>query len=157
MVLKLDYKMLLKNLSIPLITGIISAFLTRGGVRNFTETVNKPAYSPPDWLFPIVWTILYILMGIAAYVVESNTEAKNNKGFVFYYLQLFFNFLWSFIFFNSQNYLVSFIWIIILLALIILTATEFYKINKIAAYLLVPYIIWVAFASVLNFSIYLLN
>jgi tryptophan-rich sensory protein len=97
------------------------------------------------------------MMGIAAYIIENNTSKKDNKGFVFYYLQLVFNFLWSFIFFNSQAYLASFIWIIVLLVLIILNTVEFYKINKVAAFLLIPYIIWVTFASVLNFSIYLLN
>ena len=157
MVLKLDYKKLIKNLSIPLITGITSALLTRSGVESFMETVNKPAFSPPEWLFPVVWTILYVLMGISTYIIESNSDSKSNKGFIFYYLQLFFNFFWSFIFFNSQAYLASFIWIIILLMLIILTTIEFNKVNKAAAYLLIPYILWVAFASILNLSIYLIN
>lgn len=157
MVLKLDYKKLLKNLSIPIITGAASALLTRGGVEMFTQTVSKPAFSPPNWLFPVVWSILYILMGISSYIIDSSPIPKNNKGFLLFYLQLFFNFCWSFIFFNAQAYLFSFIWIIILLALIIATTIEFYKINKTAAYLMIPYILWVTFASVLNFSIYLLN
>ena len=158
MVMKLDIKKLLKNLAIPLLIGIIAGFLTRSGVENFSLNVEKPAFSPPPALFPIVWSILYILMGISAYIIEKTPpSAQRSRALIFYYIQLFFNFLWSFIFFSFNNYLVTFIWIIILLILIIATTVEFYKIKPVAAYLMIPYILWVAFAAVLNFSIYLLN
>lgn len=158
MVMKLDIKKLFKNLAIPLLIGIIAGFLTRQGVENFSINVEKPVFSPPPALFPIVWTLLYILMGISAYTIEkSPSSPQRNRALILYYIQLFFNFLWSFIFFSFNNYLAAFIWIIVLLILIIAITIEFYKIKPVAAYLMIPYILWVAFATVLNFSIYLLN
>ena len=104
-----------------------------------------------------MWTILYILMGFAAYIIENTTSARKPRALTLYYLQLFFNFVWSFIFFSAGNYLFAFIWIIILWVLIIATILEFKLIKARAAYLLIPYLIWVTFAAVLNFSVYLLN
>lgn len=158
MVMKLDIKKLLKNLAIPLLIGFIAGFLTRQGTENFALNVKQPPFAPPAVLFPIVWTILYALMGFSAYIIESSPQTpQRNRALVLYYIQLFFNFLWSFIFFNFNNYLAAFIWIVALLILIIATTIEFYKIKPIAGYLMVPYILWVSFAAVLNFSIYLLN
>ena len=158
MVLKINFKSLFKNLAIPLLVGLVSGFFTRGGVEEFSQTAVKPFFMPPGWLFPVVWTLLYILMGIAAYIIENeSTDLSKSRATFFYYIQLFFNFCWSFIFFNMQAYLLAFVWIIILWLLIIATTLEFYKISKTAAYLMIPYIIWVTFAAVLNFSVYLLN
>lgn len=158
MVLKINYKELIKNLAIPLLVGFASGILTQGGVESFSQTAAKPLFMPPDWLFPLVWTILYILMGIASYIVQTQGSAYETKtARVLYLIQLFFNFCWSFIFFTFEAYLLAFVWIIILLALIIATTIEFGKISKAASYLMIPYIIWVTFAAVLNFSIYLLN
>lgn len=158
MVMKLDIKKLLKNLAIPLLIGFIAGFLTRQGTENFALNVKQPPFAPPAVLFPIVWTILYALMGFSAYIIESSQQtSQRNRALVLYYVQLFLNFLWSFIFFNFNNYLAAFIWIVALLILIIATTIEFYKIKPIAGYLMVPYILWVSFAAVLNFSIYLLN
>ncbi|MBQ8183566.1 MAG: tryptophan-rich sensory protein [Clostridia bacterium] len=156
--MKLDIKKLIKNLAVPIAIGAISGFLTKGGVEDFNTNAQKPAFSPPDILFPIVWTILYILMGIVAYIIDTSGYSDNKKrALTLYYVQLGFNFLWSFIFFNMANYLLAFIWIVILLGLIIATTVAFYKINPKAAYLMIPYILWVSFATVLNFSIFLLN
>ena len=158
MVMKFNIKKLIKNLAIPLLVGIVSGFLTRGGVEQFKTDTIKPVFSPPDWLFPVVWTILYILMGISAYIIDTMVTTNDKRtATVLYYLQLAFNFFWSFIFFNFQAYLPAFVWIIILWVLIIATTIEFYKIDKTAGILMVPYLIWVTFAAVLNFSIYLLN
>ena len=158
MVMKLDIKKLLKKLAIPLLIGFIAGFLTRTGTENFALNVQKPVFSPPAVLFPIVWTILYTLMGISAYIIDKSPQStEKNRALVLYYIQLFFNFLWSFIFFNFNNYLVAFMWITALLILIIATTVEFYKIRPVAGYLMIPYILWVTFAAVLNFSIYLLN
>lgn len=158
MVMKLDIKKLLKNLAIPLLIGFIAGFLTRQGTENFALNVKQPPFAPPAVLFPIVWTILYALMGFSAYIIESSPQTpQRNRALVLYYIQLFFNFLWSFIFFNFNNYLAAFVWIIALLILIIATTIEFYKIKPIAGYLMIPYIVWVSLAAVLNFSIYLLN
>jgi tryptophan-rich sensory protein len=158
MVMKFNIKKLIKNLAIPLLVGIVSGFLTRGGVEQFKTDTIKPVFSPPDWLFPVVWTILYILMGISSYIIDIKVTTNDKRtATVLYYLQLAFNFFWSFIFFNFQAYLPAFVWIIILWVLIIATTIEFYKIDKAAGILMVPYLIWVTFAAVLNFSIYLLN
>ncbi len=158
MILKIDYKSLLKNIAIPLLVGIASGLLTRNAVENFSETAVQSPFAPPSLLFPVVWTILYILMGISAYLIETTATAKNKKNAqILYLLQLFFNFCWSFIFFAFGAYEVAFVWIIILLALIIATAVSFYKINKTAGLLMIPYIMWVTFASVLNLSIAILN
>lgn len=117
------------------------------------ETIQKPVLSPPGWLFPIVWTVLYILMGIASYLVLT-TESSQHVTLFIYKIQLFFNFIWPIIFFNLRLYLLAFIWLIILWLLILITAILFYKTNKLA---MLPYLIWVTFAGYLNLSIYLLN
>lgn len=135
--------------------GFLSGFLTKNNTSIY-EVLNKPELSPPGFIFPIVWTILFILMGFSAYLIY--TSNKNNKvALTLYVIQLIVNFFWSIIFFNLKCYLFSFIWLILLLALIIITAIYFYNINKKAAYLLVPYIIWISYAGYLNLGIYLLN
>lgn len=158
MVMQFNFKKLIKNLAIPLGVGLVSGLLTRGGVEEFNTSAIKPFFMPPGWAFPVAWTILYILMGIASYLIEVAPDTQSKKfAQTLYYVQLFFNFCWSFIFFNFGNYLFAFIWIIILWVLIIAATIEFNKIDPKAAYLMIPYIIWVTFASVLNFSVYLLN
>lgn len=158
MVMKLDMGKLFKNIAIPLVVGGVSGFLTKSGIENFAVNAEKPFFTPPDWLFPAAWTILYILMGISAYLIEITQTSKDKKAaYILYYLQLFFNFTWSFIFFNAESYLTAFVWIVILWILILSVTAEFCKINQKAAYLMIPYIIWVTFAAVLNFSVYLLN
>jgi tryptophan-rich sensory protein len=122
------------------------------------DSLNKPPLSPPAFLFPIVWSILYVLMGIAAYLVlNSNKPARTRTALTVYGVQLFFNFLWSILFFNLKAYLFAFIWLVLLLILIIITAYLFFGINKAAGYLMIPYILWVTFAGYLNLAIYLLN
>ena len=158
MVLKIDFKSLLKSIAIPLLMGIASGLLTRSAVEDFSQTAIQPPFAPPGILFPIVWTILYILMGISSYLVETTATAKNKKNAqILYLLQLFFNICWSFIFFTFGAYEVAFAWILILLALIIATAVSFYKTNKTAGFLMIPYIVWVTFAAILNLSIAILN
>ena len=157
MVLSVRMKSLIKNLAIPLIVGALAGFLTSGDVKEFMATAKQPFFAPPGWLFPVVWTILYALMGFAAYVIENTASPRKSKALTIYYIQLSFNFVWSFIFFSSGNYLFAFIWIIALWLLIIATILEFKMIKNRAAYILIPYLIWVTFAAVLNFSIYLLN
>ncbi|MGN1315438.1 MAG: TspO/MBR family protein [Acutalibacteraceae bacterium] len=157
MVLSLRTKSLIKNLAIPLLVGALAGFLTNADAKEFTATAQKPVFMPPDWLFPVVWTVLYVLMGFAAYIIENSQSHRKNRALIIYYIQLFFNFAWSFIFFSCENYLFAFIWIIALLIFILATILEFKMVKARAAYLLIPYVIWVSFASVLNFSIYLLN
>lgn len=120
------------------------------------NSITKPALAPPGWLFPIVWTILYILMGIPSYLVLISRKTNDNALAV-YGIQLVFNFFWSIIFFNLKTYLFAFIWHILLWLLILKTAFLFHQISKPTGYLMVPYLLWVTFAGYLNFSIYLLN
>ena len=155
--LKINWKKLLICIAIPLLVGGLAALLTQNGMETF-ESVNKPPLSPPGWLFPVVWTVLYVLMGIASYLVlESGKPARSKTALTVYGVQLFFNFFWSIIFFNLEAYLLAFVWLVILFVLILLTAFLFYRITKPAGYLLIPYILWVAFAGYLNLFIYLLN
>lgn len=153
--LKIEWKKLLICIAIPLVVGGISAFLTRGNMQTFS-TLNKPALSPPGWLFPIVWTILYILMGIASYLVLISKKTST-KALTLYSIQLVFNFFWSIIFFNFSLYLFAFVWLILLWILILKTTILFYQIEKAAGYLMIPYLLWVTFAGYLNWGIYLLN
>lgn len=143
---------------IPLAVGGLSAFITRGNMSDF-ELLNKPPLTPPAILFPIVWTILYILMGIASYFVyvsDSTREAKKTALTV-YGIQLGFNFFWSILFFNFKLYFISFVWLFVMWLLILMTILIFYAIDKRSAYLMIPYILWVTFAGYLNFYIFLAN
>ncbi len=156
--MKTKTKQLIIAIAIPLIVGALSAWLTMGSMEDF-RALNQPPLSPPNWLFPVVWTILYTLMGIASYLVYRNDEnpALRKNALTVYAIQLAFNFLWSIVFFNFGWYLFAFIWLIALWILIFINIKQFYQLSKPAAYMLVPYIIWVSFALYLNFGIYLLN
>ena len=135
--------------------GGASAFFTRDGMQTF-QTLNKPALAPPGWLFPVVWTLLYALMGIASYLVLTSDKA-NRFALTIYAVQLIFNFFWSIIFFNLERYLFAFVWLVLLWILIFITTVLFYRISKPAGYLMIPYLLWVTFAGYLNLFIYLLN
>lgn len=149
---------ILKNLFylfFPLFIGIIISIITSNSI-NYT-VLNKPVLSPPSILFPIVWTILYLLMGIS-YFLFKNSSTKNNSIISYvYYIQLFINASWSIIFFSFKSYLLAFIWIILLDIFVILLIKLFNKGNKISAYLNIPYLIWILFATYLSFGIYMLN
>lgn len=150
-----QWKKLIGCLIIPLAVGGISALLTRGSMETF-GALNKPPLSPPGWLFPVVWTILYILMGIASYLVLTSGK-PDSTALTVYGIQLAFNFIWSIIFFNLELYLFAFIWLVLLWLLILATVILFYQISKPAGYLMLPYLLWVTFAGYLNYAIYLLN
>ena len=156
--MKIKWKYLIPAVLIPLLVGALSAFLTRGAMMSF-DMVQKPPLSPPGWLFPVVWTVLYILMGVASYVIFTSaaTDEIKNGALAVYSLQLVFNFFWSIIFFGFEQYLFAFIWLLVLWILILVTIIRFYEISKVAAYLLIPYLVWVTFAAYLNLGIYLLN
>ena len=155
--MKIQWKKLIIALGIPLGVGGISALLTRNAMEDFSA-LEQPPLSPPPWLFPVVWTILFLLMGVASYLVYTSGKPTRAKtALTVYGIQLGFNFLWSILFFNLQAYLFAFLWLIALWALIIITAVLFYNIRPVAGYLLIPYILWVTFAGYLNVGIYLLN
>ena len=149
---------LLRYTAIPLIVGAVAALLTSESMTTFSQ-LEKPTLSPPGWLFPVVWTILYTLMGISAYLIGTSKIApiERAKALTLYTYQLTVNFLWSIFFFNFEWYFFSFLWIILLWLLVFLMIRSFYKINKTAAYLNIPYLLWITFAAYLNFGIWVLN
>ena len=157
MKLKSEIKSLIIAILIPLIGGFIISLITRGGVNNYTENLIKPSFAPPSILFPIVWTILYILMGYSSFLVYDSMSCHKNTCLLLYSLQLFLNFIWPIIFFNLEARLFAFLFIILLDIVVLLMIYCFYGINKKAALINIPYFIWLIFASVLNFSVYLLN
>lgn len=156
--MKIKWKTLIISIAIPLIVGGLSALATRNSMQDF-EQISKPSLSPPAWLFPVVWTILFTLMGIASYLVVTSNAGIKQQGSAlkFYALQLIFNFFWSIWFFNLQAYWFAFVWLVALLILIIATTIKFWQISKLAGILLLPYIAWVTFAGYLNLAIALLN
>lgn len=144
---------------IALAVGGISAAVTSGSMDIYSE-INRPPLSPPSILFPIVWTVLFTLMGISAALVYRFKDTKHDgvrTALIVYGVNLAVNFIWSLIFFNMQAYLFAFIWILLLLAAIVAMIILFKRISPLAAYLQIPYLLWVAFAAYLNFAIYLLN
>ncbi len=145
--------------------GIVGSVFTIRSVNNWYAHLNKPFFSPPNWLFGPVWIILYLLMGIAVYMIWS-FENPQHKGLnqeyvgfalILFWIHLFFNAIWSVLFFGLHNIFLAFIDIIIIWSLIIFLIWNFAKIKKSAAWLLTPYLLWVSFATVLNFSLLLLN
>ena len=157
--LKQNVKTYIIAILIPLAVGIIAALLTRGNMQIYSE-VRMPPLSPPAILFPIVWTILYILMGISSAIVWINRENDPNSadaGLTYYAVSLFFNFTWSIIFFNFRWFLFSFIWLLFLLYFIVRTVQSYKNVSVVAAYLQIPYILWVVFAGYLNLGIWVLN
>ncbi|MFN8291004.1 MAG: TspO/MBR family protein [Chitinophagaceae bacterium] len=144
---------------IPLLVGATSGFFTVTGVGSWYQTLHKPSWNPPNWIFGPVWTTLYILMGIALFLVwkaDTSPEVKR-MAITLFALQLVFNFFWSFIFFNQHAVGWAFVEIIGLWLLILATIFAFANINRTAAWLLVPYISWVSFAGMLNYTIWRLN
>ena len=139
---------------IPIATGLLASYVTSDNMMLY-ENIIKPPFAPPAIVFPIVWSVLYILMGVSSYLIYLNT---NRYGLLFtYFLSLFVNFFWPIIFFNWQEFGFAFIWILLLWLLIIFTIIDYLKASKIAAILQIPYLLWVTFAAILNFSIWFLN
>ncbi|MBU3110536.1 TspO/MBR family protein [Clostridium lacusfryxellense] len=138
--------------------GILSGFLSSSAQSSY-ESFNKPFFSPPAWVFPVVWTILFFLMAVASYRIwmKGKAGADVQKALVLYCTQLFLNFLWPIIFFRFRLYAIAFLELLLLLVYILLTTFEFYRIDKISAYLMIPYIAWVSFAGVLNYAIWMMN
>lgn len=155
---KINLKSLVICIIIPLAIGGLAALLTMGSMQDF-EALNKPPLSPPAWLFPVVWTLLYALMGVASYLVLEAPSAHGAKkdAFKIYFLQLAFNFFWSIIFFTLGAYEIAFAWLLILLALIVITTVRFWRISRAAGILMLPYIAWVTFAGYLNLAIAYIN
>ena len=138
--------------------GGLSGWLTRNGTKYFNEFVRKPPLSPPGIVFPIVWAVLYLLMGIgAARVSLSPVSRARSRSLYLYLLQLAFNFCWSLIFFNFRAYGFALLWLAALWLLILGMITAFYEVDSLAARLQIPYLLWVAFAGYLNAGVWILN
>ena len=153
--MKSQFRDLLPFLLFPFAVGAVSALLTAGSMEAFAD-LCLPPLSPPGWVFPVVWTFLYLLMGFAAFLVVNSGKCGNNALF-FYLLQLFFNFMWSIWFFNCEWYLFSFFWLVALWLLIFATIRSFGIVSPAAANLMLPYLAWVTFAGYLNLGICFLN
>ena len=138
--------------------GLLAALLTRENTQLFGMTAAQPSFAPPAWVFPVVWTVLYGLMGMGAARVSLASDSRDrNRAINIFITQLAVNFFWSLIFFNAGAYGFAFAWLILLWALIQWMILTFYKVDKPAAYLQIPYLLWVTFAGILNYQIWKLN
>ena len=149
-------KPLLVNLLISLGTGGLAALLTRGSMEQYGD-LKQPPLSPPGWVFPVVWSILFTLMGVAAYLVWMRDSTGRNGALALYGVQLALNFFWPLFFFNLQNYALAFFWLLALWLFILLTTLRFFKETPAAGWLMIPYLLWVTFAGYLNAGVWLLN
>lgn len=150
----MKWKKLLISIGIPLIIGFAGSLFA--DVQSGFSDIYKPSFTPPMILFPIVWTILYVLMGISSYLVYESNDDKGSS-LLIYGIQLIINSLWTIFFFKLHWFLFSFILVLIILALVIFMSIKFYKINKLSGLLQIPYILWLMFAAFLSFNVYLLN
>ena len=150
-----NLKKLVIFIVIPLIVGFIGGLIGNSSVG--FDIINKPNFAPPGIVFPIVWTVLYTLMGISSYLVYMSHDKDKMCSLRIYALQLVFNMLWTFFFFNLKWYLFSFFWIIILIVLVGVMVYKFINIDRLSGYLQMPYLIWLIFASILNLTIYFIN
>lgn len=157
--MNIDWKKLIAAIIICQGTGLLAGLATASSVNTWYDTLTKPGFTPPGWLFSPVWITLYFLMGIAAYLVWRkgiNTPGVK-KALVIFLFQLLFNGLWSLFFFGLQSPLLGAVDIIVLIIFLVLTIIYFYRISKWSAYLLLPYLIWVLYATALNIAIVVLN
>lgn len=138
--------------------GALSGWLTREGTQIYAQTIVKPPLSPPGWIFPVVWAILYALMGIgAAKVYQAPASKTRSMGLNLFITQLVVNFFWSPIFFNLQDFGFSLLWLLLLWGLVLWMILAFRKVKPLAAKLQIPYLLWLTFAAYLNFGVWYLN
>ena len=152
---KFDFKAFIIIIVITFVVGSFFSFFTIHNMNTFKE-LNKPI-NVPAILFPIVWSILYILMSISCYIIYKSDSRDKKKAITIYAIQLIVNSLWTLIFFGFDAYLLAFIWVMFLIVLVTIMIITFYNIDKRAAYLNIPYIFWIVFAGYLNLGIYILN
>lgn len=150
---------LLLSIAIPVAVGATAGLFTSAEIPGWYQTIQKPSWNPPNWLFAPVWTSLYVLMGIALFLIwkSTATDKVKQKAISLFAIQLALNFCWSFIFFNQHQIGWALVEIVVMWLFILLTIFAFAPISKVAAWLLVPYISWVSFATILNYTIWQLN
>lgn len=152
------WKPYIMSVLIALAVGGLSALLSMNGMELYEATITKPALTPPGWVFSVVWTILYVLMGISAVRVWLTKDSvARSRGLNLYVAQLIVNFFWSLIFFNAQAFGFAVIWLLLLWVLVFLMIRQFYKVDRLAALLQIPYLIWLTFAAYLNIGVWILN
>ena len=154
----IEWKKLLFALGVPLGVGVLSAWTTRDAMEQYGG-LNQPLLSPPGWVFPVVWTILFLLMGVSAYLILTAQvlPQPRARAMYWYYGQLAVNFFWSLLFFNLQGYLGAFLWLCLLWVWVLMMIRAFYRISPAAGLLQLPYLGWITFAGYLNFGIWYLN
>ncbi len=153
----INLKSLIVNILIPLAVGGLSTVF--GNAIHGFDGINKPGITPPEILFPIVWSILYLLMGISSYLIYNSSASKEVKksAFTFYAIQLILNGLWTLVFFRFKLFFLAFIWVLVIILFLAITIYKFYKIKPIAGYLQIPYLLWLIFASILSYNVFLIN
>lgn len=154
--MKIQWKPLLIQLAIPLAVGGLAGFLIRDSMETYIS-LEKPPFSPPPAVFPIAWILLYLLMGTAAYLIVTSSSPGRKQALILYGVQLAVNFFWPLIFFNLGYFLTAFFWLLLLLALVLLTIQNFGRIRSLSAWLLLPYAAWLVYAAYLNFGVFWLN
>ncbi len=147
------------SIFLPLFIGFLGSLATKNSVNSWYLTLNKPIFSPPNWIFATIWSLLFVLIGISFYIVWDKTIYLYFKNIVYliFFAQLIFNLLWSVLFFAFKKLILAFVDIILLWILVFFNIKEFYKISSVAGLILIPYILWLSFAALLNFAIVLLN
>lgn len=151
----IKWKNLIISIIIPISIGFLGSLI--GNVMNGFNGINKPSFTPPAVVFPVAWTILYTLMGISSYLIYESNSKEKKSALTIYIVQLIINSLWTFFFFNLKWFLFSSILVLIILLLVIIMIIKFYRINKTAAYLQIPYVLWLIFAFILSYNVFLLN
>ena len=152
------WKALFVSLAVPLAVGGLSAFLTKDSMKEFSQ-LRQPPLTPPMWVFPVVWTVLFVMMGFASYLIYTSAAGTGEKrrALTLYAVQLAVNFGWPILFFDLNWWMPAFFWLLLLWGLILWTMLWFGRFRRMAGLLLLPYLLWVAFAGYLNFGVYLLN
>lgn len=154
--MRIHWKTLFFSLFLPLLIGALSGFLIRDDVSLYSS-LALPPLSPPNWIFPIVWGILYVLMGVSFYLMITSHTFSKSKAIFLYGIQLLLNFLWSPIFFHFQRYGLAFLILVLLFLVLLLMIKNFYEISPLSAILQLPYLLWILFAGYLNLGIIFLN
>jgi len=152
----LKLRSLLVSIAVPLLTGALSNLLS-GRIKPVYLSMEKPSFAPPPWVFPVVWSILFVLMGISCYLIYESVSPLRKKALYAYGTQLFLNMFWTLIFFRLGLYLFAAVWLGLIMTAAAVMLIYFYKINKCAAYLQIPYMLWLVFALLLNACVYFLN
>lgn len=151
------YTKLLISLVVTFLASVIGSVFTTSSISGWYSLLTKPSFNPPNWIFGPVWTLLFIMMAISAYLVWSKGHQRSNSGFLFFVIHLIVNVSWSLAFFTLHNPLLALYIIDLLWLFIIFLIVYFWKINRLSSFLLMPYLAWVSFASILNFYIFILN